>query len=145
MPAEPTAIIPDKGQRGCLNTLAADIPKGTFVVLTTGAADAPFSIAIAGNGARVFGVTAENILGTDSVSTLGLTGPQRGSVQIAGKAIVTAGAAVARGSAIGSDAAGLAVVAASGDIVAGQGVTVGVSTEGMEVELAGPGGGSLIP
>ena len=145
MPAEPTAIIPDKGQRGCLNTEAADMPKGTFVVLTTGASDAPFSIATSGDGARVFGVTAEIILGSDSVTTQGLTGPQRGNVQIVGKAIVLAGAAVARGSAIASDASGNAIVAATGDIVAGQGVTVGVSTEGMEVELAGPGGGAITP
>ncbi len=142
MPAEPTAIVPDKGIRGCLNIGTADIPKGTFVVLTTGATDEPFSIAISGDGAQVLGVAMEDILGTTAAAVLGF-GAQRGNIQVSGKALVLAGAAVARGAAVGSNASGSAIVAATGDIVAGAGGTVGVSTELMEVELAGPGGGHI--
>lgn len=144
MPAESTAIVPDKAIRGCLNIGTADIPKGTMVVLTAGAADEPYSIAIAGAGAAILGVTMEDILGTTAATALGLPA-QRGSVQVLGKARVIAAAATTRGGPIASNASGQAVNGASGNVVAGTGVTVGVATELMEVELAGPGGGRILP
>ena len=142
MPAETTASVPDKGIRPGLNIGAADIPEGTFVVLTGGAGDAPYSIAVSGDGAGVLGVTMELIVGTDNAPN---GTPRRGNVQIVGKARVIAGAATTRGGPIASDASGNAIDAASADIVVGQGVTVGVDTEFMEVELAGPGGGRIVP
>lgn len=142
---EPTAIVPETGIRGCLNTGTANIPKGTLVVLTTGASDAPFSIAVAGAGALVLGVTMETILGTDALAPDDV-GPHRGNVQVEGKAIVIAGAAVARGANIMSNATGrgiTAVAAASpGNITLGQAITTAAADGDLyEVELAGPGGG----
>lgn len=142
MPAETTAIVPDKAIRPGLNIGAADIAKGTFVALTAGAADAPYSIAVAGAGVAVLGVTMELIQGTTNAPN---NTPRRGNVQINGKAIVIAAAATTRGGPIASNASGQAVNGATTNIVAGQGVTVGVATEFMEVELAGPGGGRILP
>lgn len=144
MTAEPTAIVPDKGIRGCLNTETGTIAKGTLVVLTTGAGDAPFSIATSGAGALVLGVTMEDIPGTTTLT--GDPGPHRGNVQVEGKAIVIAGAAVARGVNVMSNATGrgiTAVAAASpGNITAGQSITPAAADGDLyEVELAGPGGG----
>lgn len=142
MPAETTAIVPDKGIRPGLNIGAADIPEGTFVVLTAGAGDAPYSIAVSGDGAGVLGVTTELIVGTTNAPN---GTPRRGNVQVVGKARVIAAGATVRGGPIASDASGQAINAATGDITAGLGVTVGVATEFMEVELAGPGGGHVTP
>jgi hypothetical protein len=139
---EPTSIVPDKGIRPGVNQNTADIAKGTFVVLAPGAGDLPNSIDPAGNGARVYGVTMEVIIGTTAATALGL-GAQRGNIQTEGKALVIAAGATTRGGPIGSDASGQAVNAATGDIVAGVGVTVGVATEFLEIELAGPGGGAI--
>jgi hypothetical protein len=142
---EPTAIVPDKGIRGCLNTLAADIPAGTLVVLTTGAGDAPYSIAVAGAGAGVLGVTMENILGTDALAPDDV-GPHRGNVQVEGKAIVIAGAAVARGAQVASNATGRGITAVSTNITAGRAITPAAADGDLyEVELAGPGGGIVLP
>ncbi len=142
--SEPTAIVPDKGIRAGANENAADIAKGTFVVLAPAAGDLPNSIDPAGNGARVYGVTMEDILGTTAAAVLGL-GVQRGNIQTEGRALVIAAGATTRGGPIGSDASGQAVNGATGDVVAGVGVTVGVATELMEVELAGPAGGAIVP
>ena len=79
MPAETTAIVPDKGIRPGLNIGAADIPEGTFVVLTGGAGDAPYSIAVSGDGAGVLGVTTELIVGTDNAPN---GTPRRGNVGV---------------------------------------------------------------
>jgi len=144
MPAEPTAIVPDKGIRPGVNENTADIPAGTFVVLAPGATDLKDSIDPAGNGARVYGVAMEDIIGTTAATALGL-GAQRGNIQVEGRALVIAAGATTRGGPIGSDASGQAVNAATGDVVAGVGSTVGVATELMEVELAGPGGGAITP
>ncbi len=144
MPVDPTAIVPDKGIRPGVNENAADIDKGTLVVLAPGAGDLPNSIDPAGNGARIYGVAMEDIIGTTAATVLGL-GVQRGNIQVEGKALVIAAGATTRGGPIGSDANGQAVNAAAGDVVAGVGVTVGVATELMEVELAGPGGGAITP
>ena len=142
MPAEPTSIVPDKGIRAGVNENTADIAAGTFVVLATGAGDQPNSIDPAGNGARVFGVAMEDIIGTTAATVLGL-GAQRGNIQTEGRALVISAGALPRGGAVGADTNGQAVLAATGDIVAGVNVTVGVATELMEVELAGPGGGAI--
>ena len=144
MPAEPTAIVPDKGIRPGVNQNANDIDAGTFVVLAPGAGDLPNSIDPAGNGARVYGVAMEDIIGTTAATALGL-GAQRGNIQTEGRALVIAAGATTRGGPIASDASGQAVNGASNDVVAGVGVTVGVATELMEVELAGPAGGAIVP
>lgn len=144
MTAEPTAIVPDKAIRGCLNTETGIIAKGTLVALTTGATDAPLSVATAGAGVLTYGVAMEDIPGTTTLT--GDPGPHWGNVQIEGKAIVLAGAAVARGAAVASNASGRAITAVSTNITAGQGI-IPAAADGdfFEVELAGPGGGVVTP
>ncbi len=131
--SEPTSIVPDKGIRSGLNQTGGTLLKGTLVVLTTGANDDPYRIAVAGAGAGVLGVLMEDVPNLS-----------RGDVQVVGKAIVLASAAVTRGDALASDAAGKAVAAGTGDITIGSSVTTAAALDDLfEVELAGPGGGYI--
>ena len=131
--SEPTAIVPDQATRGCLNDTGGTIPKGTIVALTTGANDTPYQIAVAGDGVSMLGVASTDILDTEF-----------GNVQVVGKAIVLAGAAVTRGDAVASNASGRAIAAATGKITLGSSITTAAADGDLfEVELAGPGGGYI--
>ena len=128
---EPTAIVPDKGIRAALAS-GADIATRLFVKAVAGSKD---EMELAGDGERVHGVTMETI-----------PDGSRGDVQTEGRAIVLSGAAVAQGANVASDAAGKAVLAASGEIVAGVAMTAAAGAdEPIEVELAGVGGGHVVP
>lgn len=129
--AQVTAQVPSDGVRAGLNSTGSTIAKGTFVKLLSTAAQ---RIGKAGAGELVFGVTMQDI--ADGAY---------GDVQVEGKAIVLAGDTVALAAVVASDASGLAVTAAEGDITAGSAATAGAAAGYMEVHLAGPGGGYVIP
>lgn len=124
--AEPTAIVPDKGIRPGFNESGTELAKRIFVAAAAGSA--PDSVALPGAGAACKGVTMEAIPDVN-----------RGDVQVEGMAIVTAAAAITRSAQVACDAAGLAVVAGTGDVVLGIARSAsGGAAEDIEVELTGP-------
>lgn len=121
--AEPTAIVPDKGIRPGFNETGSQLAKRIFVAAAAGSA--PDSVALPGAGAACKGVTMEVIPDVN-----------RGDVQVEGIAIVTAAEAITRSAQVACDAAGLAVVAATGDIIVGIARSAsGGAAEDIEVEL----------
>lgn len=131
--SELTAIVPDKGIRGCYNGTGGTIAKGTLVALTTTANHKRYQIAKCGDGARALGVAMEDI------SNL-----TYGDVQVDGVAIALSGGAITRGLVVSSDTNGKVVTGASGDIVVGQAVTItSGGDELFELELTP--GGNVVP
>lgn len=128
---EPTAQIPPEGIRAGLNNTGSTILKQTLVKLVSSAIQ---RIAKAGAGQLVYGVTLQDI-----------PDGGYGDIQTTGKAIVLAGGTIAIGGAVASDASGLAVAAAAADTTAGVAVTAGAAAGQVEVELAGPAGGTIVP
>lgn len=133
--AEPTAIVPDKGIRGCLNAGGSTIGFGIGVVLA--AAGERLQVTASTAGAAVYGIVAE---------TQGIAAGTWGDVQVEGIARGVAGAAVAKGAAVAANASGQFITATAGAIVVGHAVTAaGAAAAVFEIELAGPGGGYVSP
>lgn len=127
--AEPTAIVPDKGIRPGLNETGSAIGKELFVKTVAGSN--PDSVEVAGAGEQVKGVSVEQIEANGD----------RGDVQVEGMARVTSGAAVARGANVAADAAGKAVTAGTGDIVAGVARSAAAGAdEIISIEMTAPAG-----
>lgn len=125
---EPRVIADAENLRSGFNETGGALLKETLVKLATAGTE-PESVAQAGNGERIYGVLTDD-------TPIG----DRGGVQIGGRARVLSGAAVGAGVPFASDANGKAVLAATGDIVAGQTITAaGALDEVIEVELT-PGG-----
>jgi hypothetical protein len=133
--AEPTAVVADKGIRGGLNsTISAGIDKAIAVALNSGGTE-PHDVILPSAGGPIFGISMEAI-------------PQfsRGDVQLNQKAICTSGAAIAKAAAVATDVAGKMVTAGTGDIIVGYLVKAAAGADELiEVELAGPGGGTVSP
>jgi hypothetical protein len=129
---EPTAIVPEKGIRPGFNDTGVTIATRLFVASVAGD---PNEVALPGAGARAHGVTMEAI-----------KDQERGDVQIEGRAIVTASAAITKGANVASIATGRARLAVSNDVVAGVAQSdAGADGDFLEVELAGVGGGHIVP
>ena len=103
---EATRIVGDKDVVAGLNASGSTIAKGR-VVLGTGTAEDEIALATAASQAFL-GVTTESIANNT-----------RGGVQIRGKAVCVAGAAVTKGVRVTSDGAGKVIAAAGGDATLG--------------------------
>jgi hypothetical protein len=122
---EPRRIVPDGGMRAGLNTDGATIPKYRIVRDHT-LTDAVRLCTAATQQPK--GVSAEAIL--QNVT---------GDIQVAGKTILEAGAAVAKDDLVGSDSVGRAVhITTPGEFVVGRAVTATTNGAGdlIEVEMS---------
>lgn len=131
--AEPTAVVPDKGIRPGLNSTGAALAKHIMVQLEAGGSTKD-DVELTGAGVAAYGATMEQIeIGS------------YGDVQIDGKAIATAGAAITVGVKVMVTAAGKVITATTGNITVGIAVTAaGADLDLIEVELAGPAGGVVV-
>lgn len=126
---EPTAIVPAEGVRAGYNETGTAIATGIFVKDTAGSTED--SVAVCGDGEIAKGVTMAAIADL-----------ARGDVQVSGRAVMTAGAAVARAVEVTANASGQAITAVSGDWVAGRSVSAaGALADEITIELLGPGSG----
>ena len=134
--AEPTAIVPDKGIRGCYNDGVDTLVLGLSVKLST-IGDERLQVEPAGAGEGVYGIVAE---------TKGIESQTWGDIQVEGIARGLSGAAVTKGAAVAADADGKLVAAGSGALVVGVAVTAALGVDSIfEVELSGTGGGYVAP
>jgi Uncharacterized conserved protein (DUF2190) len=132
MAASTTSLRPIRSEsdiRTGLNDSGSTITEGKVVRLSGAGAD---QIALpSADTDPVFGVTMEDI--ADDI---------RGDIQIGGRAVVTAGAAVSRGALLTMTTAGKVVTwTASGNraVVGVANTAAGADGDSIEVELAGPG------
>ena len=125
MAGQMTAIVPDKGIRAGVNRTGTALVKHTFVAYVnpgteTGDVEIP-----TGQGATAMGVTMEEILDDEF-----------GDCQVEGRAIVQAtGVALAIGADVTTSAAGLAELAATGDIIHGVCVAANDADDFVMVDL----------
>lgn len=121
----PRSIVPDGGVRAGLNTSGVTIPNHRIVrehTLT--------------DSVRVCTAATQNPKG---VSMQEILANVTGDIQVTGKTIIEAGAAVAKEDLVGSDGSGRAVaVTTPGNFVVGKAVTATVTGAGdlIEVEMA---------
>lgn len=120
----------DPKYRGCYNATGGTILKGQIVKLVTPSPVHPLQVALAAAATDAF----------YGVADADIPNLQFGDVQVSGVAIVLAGATIAAGVQITSDAAGKAAAAAGGNALLGISLTDGALNTYMEVELATPGG-----
>ena len=126
---EPRRIVSPDGLRAAKNDTGADIGKNLFVQIKPGGTDNPTEIQLPGAGTAVWGGTMQLI-----------KDGQNGDVQIDQRATIVAGAGgVTVGAKVTTDGTGKAVVATTGDIIAGDAVTAAASGEIAEIELKDQG------
>lgn len=139
---EPRAIVPEKGIRPGQNSTGTAIAKHVCVVLA--AAGDPPTIALATAGASIYGVVVASQVRVDVTPDVGIPDGQIGDIQVEGLVPVLAAGAIPIGSLVMATATGAVIVATATNTPIGKALTVGVDTEFLEVELAGPGvGGEL--
>ncbi len=131
---QPRAIVPDKGIRPGFNVSGAEIPKGRFVTRSVPPSVRDEIEIPSGPTDVVYGATMH-----------ALPDGQRGDIQLEGRAVAEAGGAVSENTLVTTDSAGRAVTAVTGNIATGLAVTDGGSGDEIEVELAGPSRGIVVP
>ncbi len=142
--AEPRAIVPEKGIRPGLNSTGSDIAKHVLVQMAAAGTEDPTEIELSDAGGPVFGVVVSSQVRVDVTPDVGIPNGQIGDIQVEGRAVILAAGAIPSGSLVMATATGAVIVATATNTPIGKAVTVGVDTEFLEVELAGPGvGGEL--
>ena len=140
--AEPRAIVPEKGIRPGKNSTGSAIAKHVCVELV---ADLdPPTIALASAGATIYGVVVSSTVRVDVSPDVGIPNGQIGDIQVEGRVPILSAGAIPIGSSVMATATGAVIVATATNNVIGKALTVGVDTEFLEVELAGPAGGGQL-
>jgi len=138
MSFQTSVIVPDKGIRPGKNSSGADIATAVFVSIVAAGTEDPTQVRLpASAGVKIFGCV---------MAAGGLKDGQNGDIQVEGRTRVLAGAGgIAVGQDVATTIAGAAVLAVSGNVVAG--VCVKAATAGAygEVELSTAVAGRVVP
>lgn len=144
--AEPRAIVPEKGIRPGYNGTGSDLAKYVAVAVTAAGQDDPTEIELPAAGGKIYGVVVSSKVRVDVTPDVGIPNGEVGDIQVEGRVPMLVGTGgVAVGNAVAVDAAGAAVVAASGNIVIGEAVTAAADTEFAEIELVGAAQSRIVP
>lgn len=142
--AEPRAIVPEKGIRPGLNSTGSSIAKHVLVQVVAAGTDDPTEIELPTAGGPVFGAVVASQVRVNVSPDVGIPDGEIGDIQVEGRVPVLAAGAIPIGSLVMATATGAVIVATATNTPIGKALSVGVDTEFLEVELAGPGvGGEL--
>lgn len=130
---QPRRIVPDKGIRSGKNTSGSPILKGRIVKLKASPGVDDEVIPAAAASDAFYGVTTHDI-----------ADGEWGDIQVEGRAVVVAGAAIAVEARVTFGTGAKGAAASTGDSVLGIAVTE-ATTDGdeIEVDLSGPGGAAM--
>lgn len=141
---EARATVPEQGIEPGLNSSGSDLAKNVFVEQVQPGGDDPVEIDLPSAGGRAYGVVVNSTVRVDVTPDVGIPDGQIGDIQVKGIAPVLAAVTLEPGDEIATDAAGNAVIAASGNRVLGKCRTNTASGDIAEITLAEFGvGGQL--